>query len=137
MIAVRAKYLTALVFAATGCGGTGATDAALEPLPEGARFRAIPGMYSVWWQQVEQCAGQKQDFAKVSWYYVPGTGFFDYGSSEGLSGIWLPGRNAITIAEFALDDALIVRHEELHAILRRSDHPAQFFVEKCGDLVSH
>jgi hypothetical protein len=119
------------------CGGAGDVAAPHEPLPEGAVFIAVPGSYGTWWTEVEHCSGVTRPMSKVSWYYVPGAGFFSYGSISNLTGMWQPGRNAIILAEFARQDGMTVRHEELHAILRRTDHPSEYFVDKCGALVTH
>lgn len=32
--------------------------------------------------------------------------------------------------------AAYVRHEALHAILRSLDHPREFFVERCGNVIN-
>jgi len=138
---VRARLLATLLIA-TACGasegGPTVVDTPLEPLPD----QAIPippaqqGLYQFWWHQVEQCAGTTRPFIHVKWFYVPGPGFFNYQSSSGLAGMWQPARNAIILAEFARNDEFVVRHEELHAILQRTDHPTEYFVDKCGPLVT-
>jgi len=123
----------ALLFLAMGCGS--ATD--LPPLPDRAVPMGAPPIYETWWHEVELCSGKTGDFAAVSWYYVPGPAGFTSGSGADLAGVWQPSRNAITLAEYAREDSLVVTHEELHAILHRTDHPAEYFVQKCGNLVAH
>jgi len=122
-----------LLFAALACGG----DTTIAPLPDRAVPQGAPAIYETWWHEVELCSGKTGDFSAVSWYYVPGPSTFGSGSGADLVGVWLPSRNAIILAEFAREDSLVVTHEELHAILRRTDHPAEYFVQKCGNLVAH
>jgi hypothetical protein len=122
-----------LLAAALACGG----DTPLAPLPDGAVLQGAPDIYGTWWHEVEQCSGKTGDFNAVSWYYVPGQYTFSSGTGADLVAVWLPSRNAIVLAEFAREDSLVVTHEELHAILRRTDHPAEYFVQKCGNLVAH
>jgi len=96
-----------------------------------------PAIYETWWHEVEQCSGKTGDFAAISWYYVPGLAGFRVGSSPDLVGIWQPQYHSITLAQYAREDSTVVTHEELHAILNRSDHPAEYFVQKCGSLIAH
>ena len=107
-----------------------------EPLPAGAVKLVPPPIYRTWWNQVEACAGRNSDFEAVSWYQVPGSTVFRAGSTPNLDGYWQPYHSSITLAGLKLNDSLLVRHEELHAILHRVDHPAEFFVQKCGPLVA-
>src|SRR6266571_2933145 len=117
----------ALVWLAAACGS--ATD--LQPLPAGAIPMGPPAIYETWWHEVEQCSGKTGDFAAISWYYVPGPAGFGIGSGADLVGIWQPQHHSITLAEYAREDSSVVTHEELHAILNRADHPAEYFVQKC------
>ena len=130
MIGVRAKAsaLMALVLA-------GACSSATDPLPRGALPLDPPAIYATWWEEVEGCAGKTADFAAVSWYYVPGEGGFSAGSKPDVVGVWRPAGNSITLAQYVVDNGLVVRHEMLHAILQRTDHPAEYFVDRCAVLV--
>jgi len=96
-----------------------------------------PAIYETWWHEVEQCSGKTGDFAAVSWYYVPGSAGFPSESGADVVGVWQPSRNAITLAEFARENSFVVAHEELHAILQTTDHPVEYFVQKCGNVVAH
>ena len=126
-------FLFALAIIGAGCGS--ATDPL--PLPTGAVPMGAPPIYETWWHEVEQCSGKTGDFAAIAWYYVPGPAGFGVGSGADLVGIWQPEHHSITLAEYAREDSLVVTHEELHAILHRTDHPAEYFVQKCGNLVAH
>lgn len=132
MISRRDHFLAgiSLVFAA-GCGS------ATDPLPKGAVPLDPPAIYSVYWQEIEQCSGETADFAATKWYYVPGDGGFPAGTSADVVGVWQPQSNSITLAQYVMGNPLVVRHEMLHAILKRTDHPSQYFVDACGLLVTH
>jgi hypothetical protein len=114
-----------------------ACSSATDPLPHGALPLDPPVVFTTWWEEVEGCSGQTADFSKVSWYYVPGDGGFSAGSSADVVGVWRPANNSITLAQYVIDNPLVVRHEMLHAILHRTDHPAEYFVDRCGVLVTY
>ena len=127
------------MFVAAGCvSGFVACGSATGPLPKGALpLDPPPVIYSVYWSEVEQCAGQNGDFAGTRFYYVPGDGGFPVGGSADVVGVWQPETNSITLAQYVMDNPLVVRHEMLHAILKRTDHPAQYFADQCAALVTH
>jgi hypothetical protein len=124
-------FSVALVFAAARCSSP--TDS----LPSGAVPLNPPAIYETWWHEVEQCSGKTGDFAAISWYYVPGQGDFTVGSNPDIVGVWQASHHSITLAQSVWENAEVVRHEELHAILQRGDHPAEYFVQKCGSIVAH
>jgi hypothetical protein len=123
--------VTASVAGIVACGST------TDPLPKGAVPLVPRVIYATYWSEVEQCSGETADFSAVKWYYVPGDGGFQSGTSADVVGVWEPGPNTITLAEYVIDNPLVVRHEMLHAVLKRVDHPAEYFVDRCGVLVSH
>ena len=119
------------MFAAAACGSS------TDPLPADAVPLSPPAIYETWWHEVEQCSGKTGDFAAISWYYVPGQGSFAVGSNPDVAGVWQPSHHSITLAQFVWENASVVRHEELHAILQRADHPPEYFQDKCGSIVAH
>jgi hypothetical protein len=123
-------FSAALVFAA-------ACSAPTDSLPSGAVPFAPPAIYATWWAEVEQCSGKTGDFEAISWYYVPGQGDFTVGSNPDVVGVWQAFNHSITLSQSVWENAEVVRHEELHAILQRGDHPAEYFVQKCGSIVAH
>ena len=132
-LARKTALALTLVSAFTRCASS--TDP--DPLPARAVAMGAPPIYETWWHEVEQCSGKTGDFAAISWYYVPGPGTFVVGSNPEIVGLWQESNNSITLAEFAREYAPVVRHEELHAILRRADHPLEYFQDKCGSIVAH
>src|SRR5438067_209289 len=105
--------------------GYGCSDP-LAPLPSGAVPFTPPLAYLAWWEEVEQCSGKIGDYSSVSWYEVPDSARFTVGNDHFFIGYWQPGRNSITLAGLRVNDSLVVRHEELHAILNTADHPALY-----------
>ena len=124
-------FSAALVFAAARCSSP------TDPLPTGAVSFGPPAIYETWWHQVEQCSGKTGEYAAISWYYVPGQGDFSVGSNPDIVGVWQASHHSITLAQSVWEIAEVVRHEELHAILQRGDHPAEYFVQKGGSIFAH
>jgi len=111
-------------------------ESTLEPaLPVGAVPFDPPADYGVWWNEVEACSGLKGDFRSVQWYEMPGSTAFEYGGVRNIQGRWSPQGNTITLAERLMSDSMLVRHEELHALLHSGEHPALYFGTRCGALV--
>ena len=108
-------------------------------LPAGARPLPRPDVYEAWWQMVEACSGKQGDLARVSWYRVPpgdADGGFEI-DGESYAGYWYgsgAGDRIALVAGRELDGH-VVRHEMLHALLRRGDHARAAFVEGCGGVV--
>lgn len=72
---------------------------------------------------------------RVGWFEVVGVASFPNKATT-LSGLWLPATNSIVFGELSTDSAMIVRHEMLHALLQRGDHPAEYFQRRCLGVVS-
>jgi hypothetical protein len=90
--------------------------------------------FRAWWQIVEECSGQKRSFDGVSWYRVaPGQLSIRGGSAAGA---WFARGNRVVFTESYLDQAPLVRHEMLHAVLQTGSHPPQYFQGKCGAEVA-
>lgn len=98
---------------------------------------APPAVFAVWWREVEACSGVTGDLSRVDWYVVPcadgETGFRCDVTPDGLcAGEWhsphmvrLAGPNSI-FPDGYVDDEYTVKHEMLHDLLGRADHPDEF-----------
>jgi hypothetical protein len=95
---------------------------ATEPLP----------IFREWWKLVEACAGRTGDFTTIHWYTTRGSPLVLDGQQ--YNGYWFGDGNRIVIAN--LHDGQTVRHEMLHAILQRGDHPLDAFAGTCDGVVS-
>lgn len=101
--------------------------------PGGAEPIIPPAVYRDWWVWTQACAGVDRDFDAVSWYAVPGVASLP--GENGAMGAWFPQGNRIVIAEAALLNGAIVRHEMLHAITH-AGHSREHFVGRCGGVVA-
>ncbi|MDP1857906.1 MAG: hypothetical protein Q8K82_04510 [Gemmatimonadaceae bacterium] len=113
----------------TSCRGS------TEPLalpPGSFQFQPEP-VFRAWWAQMEACSGRKASFDAVTWYAIPGdTPFRVPGHDYDVVGYWDPADNRIVLLQFLPDRrASYIRHEALHAIIRRVDHPDEYFVRRC------
>lgn len=100
-----------------------------EALPLGATPLEPLAPYRTWWQLVESCSGLSGSFDAVNWYVAAVMDPNDLS----VDAIWLPETNDIVLRDPT--NGSLVRHEMLHALLRRGGHPAEYFGEKCASLV--
>jgi hypothetical protein len=115
-------------------GGVTGCDmlAPAEPLPAGATIFRPPPAYLAWWAETEACSGRTGRVEEIVWYVVPGAA--EFMTPDGVEvGRW--SRNTagtrIVLAGDYQSHELVVRHEMLHALLDREDHPALYFVTRC------
>lgn len=106
----------------------------LPELPAGSRAFTPPADYASWWRDTENCAGLDGDLTRVSWFEVPGRTSFVYASAQ-YDGYWWNGVHWILLAGDKVANPLIVRHEMLHELLGRGDHPAEYFQRRCAGVV--
>lgn len=104
-----------------------------DPLPENAVRFAPPAVYSRWWVMTEACSGYTHDLAEVGWYKVPGPQFTHNGQDVG--GYYNLQNNQIVLAEDYVESGELVRHEMLHALLRKRGHPRTQFLGACASRV--
>src|SRR5262245_2340092 len=124
------------LLAITICGGVACHDS-LAPLPPDAREFVPESVYRQWWAQMEQCSGLRARFDDVRWYIVPGEEpFAAPGIRYPVLGYWDRRGNRIVLLEFLPNQrAPVIRHEALHAILGRTDHPPLYFEQLCGETI--
>lgn len=94
----------------------------LEPLPS----------YRTWWSLVERCATLDASFDEVRWYVATRVNLWD----PTVKAVWLEDGNRIVLGKDVVTDGRVVRHEILHALLRRSGHPPEYFAGACAALVA-
>ncbi|MGH7676990.1 MAG: hypothetical protein ACRENU_00905 [Gemmatimonadaceae bacterium] len=90
--------------------------------------------YSLWWSVTEQCSGVSGVRGVVSWFVVPGASTFLVAGRE-YHGFWFPETKSLVIAEQALLEGDLVRHEMLHALVG-TGHDRGYFVEACDGVVA-
>ena len=130
---VRALAALAVVVLAGGCRE--GLIVAPPDLPQTAEAFTAPDEYSSWWQATETCAGLTGNMSRVHWFVVPSTQSFYYRGTL-YDGYWWDDYHWITLASAKVDDGGIVRHEMLHDLLGRGDHPPEFFQSRCGTVVT-
>ena len=116
-----------------------ARDLPLTPLtppelPATAEALTPPAAYADWWRATEDCAGLHGDLSRITWFVVPGRTSFTYGAAQ-YDGYWWNGVHWILLAGEKVENPLVVRHEMLHELLGRGDHPAEYFQGRCAALV--
>jgi len=103
-------------------------------LPPGAESLTPLASYADWWHATEECAGLRGNMSRITWFVVPGHTSFVYRDGQ-YDGYWWDQVHWILLAGEKVNDAMIVRHEMLHELLGRGDHPAQYFQQRCAALV--
>jgi hypothetical protein len=102
-------------------------------LPAGAHAFTAPPIYERWWAMTSECSGTSTAMADVKFFVVPGASLF-WLEGNVVNGYWSREGNRIVLAEGAIDDGAVVRHEMLHAQQRDGRH-TRSFVERCGGIV--
>jgi hypothetical protein len=103
--------------------------------PQGAVAMSPPAVYEQWWQRVVSCAGvSRTSYSAIRWYVVPGVTSFADPARQGHRdhGLWvdaMPPR--IYLAEGVSQQDRHVRHEMMHAALRRTTHDPDYFGPRC------
>ena len=104
------------------------------PLPDGAARFDPPPAYQLWWAMTQQCSARPGALASINWYVVPGAHSLEV-EGKRVDGYWTSAGNTIVLAEDAMMDPSLVRHEMLHALARVTAHPRDYFLGRCGGVV--
>lgn len=96
--------------------------------PAGSEPWQPPAVYQEWWAKTEACSGLSGNFDRVEWMVVPGPSFRC--SSGDCVGHWDPGHKIFLAADWT-EHEMVVRHEMLHDLMRRSGHPSPPFGHGC------
>jgi hypothetical protein len=130
----RLAFLALLLLA--GC----ATQPDFDPIislevteftPASQPFGFVTTGYAGDWSAMEACSGLTGNLADVRFYVVTDPTVTTIITPWGQAGaVYLVGRHAVLFTRHTITDAGTVRHEMLHALLRRGGHPAVF--DRCG-----
>ena len=96
--------------------------------PAGSQSWEPPSVYREWWAATEACSGLRGSFDRVEWMIVPGESF-ECASGQCV-GHWHPDQRIFLASDWT-DHEMVVRHEMLHALMRRSGHPNPPFGNGC------
>jgi len=106
-----------------------------EPvLPKDAQQFSPPFVYSTWWNMTQACSQIAGSLNSVTWYTTDEI-VHDLSSGEVIAGYWVAGSNRIVLNSSVKMDGGIVRHEMLHALIKRSGHPRSEFLGNCAGTV--
>lgn len=130
---LRALCAAAAVALSIGCRAE-AIVAPPPDLPASAQPLTPLQTYAGWWADVERCAGLTADLSRVQWFVVPNADSFNYRGTY-YDGYWWSRVHWITLADTKIENAALVRHEMLHDLLGRGDHPALYFQQRCATIV--
>lgn len=126
--------VAALTLLALACRGNDPTSSTGAALPRDTlALGPLPVEYDAWWRVTEACADLQGDLTAVRWYTTPGDGL-RVGATT-FDAYWFAAGNTIVVARPYVRDGPVVRHEMLHALLRRGDHPAAYFQGRCARVV--
>jgi hypothetical protein len=117
--------LAVLAVSLLGCGSSTA------PMDDGTQRLDAPGIYRTWYAQVETCSGLTGDYDALVLRWTKGA--ITVGT-DAYSGYWKP-KHTIVIQETWIYNETLVKHEFLHDLLQRGDHPPEYFNGVCGDLI--
>ena len=123
---MRRTSLAAVITIVAVTGGCREASVLAPELPPAAEPLAPLAVYADWWRATEECSGQAGALSRVQWFVVRGGDSFAYRGVR-YDGYWWNGVHWITLAEARVQDAAIVRHEMLHDLIGRGDHPAEYF----------
>lgn len=93
---------------------------------------AAPASFREWYKEIEACSGIRGDFDAIRFYTMKDI------TVDGVpyNGYWNEVGNTIVLRTDMLERPRVVKHEEMHALLRTTKHPTEFFNGVCGDLLT-
>ena len=85
---------------------------------------------------VESCSGLQGSLSALQWYGAPGPLRNPGDGAESVNGYWSAASNRIVLDLNDTINGEVVRHEMLHALIRKRGHPRSAFLESCGGVVA-
>lgn len=84
------------------------------------------------WYEVQLCSGLRGDLGDVH-FFLAVDGIQKDGVT--LGGYWRRAGNEIYLIPPYHEDSKTIKHEMMHALLQRGDHPDEYFNGVCGKLI--
>lgn len=113
------RYAIVGLFLLAACGDS--------PMGPNATPFDPPAIYRSWWVELEACSGLSGS--------IDGVRFYSAASLGGELGHWYQDGNRIYLLESRTETEFAVKHEMMHALLQRGDHPPEYFAaDRCGSL---
>ena len=126
----RTSFVVATLLAINAC-----ITGVVEMPPDTTAF-SPPPVYATWWAMVESCSGLSRPPSEIAWYVVPGNTVTLRGVDADGAFIADARGPHIVLTSRARDDGVLVRHEMLHALLRKPAHPRAQFLGRCAGEVN-
>jgi hypothetical protein len=115
--------------------GLAACEGLVIPLPFDAEEFSPPAVYSTWWKMTEACSGNTGSLGAITWFRTA-EALRDPRTGDPIVGFWTSGSNRIVLRTDAVLEGGAVRHEMLHALLRKPGHARNQFLGKCAGMVN-
>jgi hypothetical protein len=130
---IRALVLAVVAIALVGIA---ACESIVGPpaLPADAEQFSPPAVYSTWWEMTRACSGQTGSLDAVTWFKTSEV-LHDPRTGQVIIGYFTSAGNRIVLTAGSILDGEAVRHEMLHALLRKPGHPRDQFLGKCAGTV--
>jgi hypothetical protein len=103
--------------------------------PSDAEEFSPPAVYSTWWKMTEACSGMTGSLGAITWFRTS-QALHAFPSGDPIGGYWSPVANRIVLTNDIVLDGGSVRHEMLHALVRKGGHPRNQFLGKCLGTVA-
>lgn len=132
----RLRPAVAVLTLVTTPVGLSGCDHIVDPkLPADAEQFTPPPVYSTWWKMTQACSSLSGSLGAVTWYKTDQI-VHDVHTGDVIAGYWTAASNSIVLTGSVMLDGEIVRHEMLHALVRKAGHPRDQFLGKCAGTVS-
>jgi hypothetical protein len=110
-----------------GCSSTTAPT-----VGDGIQRLDAPAIYRTWYSEVKACSGLTGNYDALTLRTATNIAV----GNDVFSGYWTPPHTiTIRFETVWLYDETLIKHEFLHDVLQRGDHPAQYFNGVCGNLL--
>jgi hypothetical protein len=132
----RACVVRTLLIAQTVAGvlGLAACDrivGLIDPMfPSDAEEFSPPAVYSTWWNMTQACSGMTGSLGDITWFKT-NQALHDPRTGDPVGGYWHSVTNRIVLTKALMLEGGAVRHEMLHALVRKGGHPRNQFLGKC------
>lgn len=130
---VRLVAVVALILGLSACDRLlGIVD---PMFPSDAQQFSPPAVYSTWWKMTQACSGLTGSLDAVTWFKTDQS-LRNSENGESIGGYWNSFTNTIVLTTTSMLHGSTVRHEMLHALVRKSGHPRNQFLGKCEGTVN-
>lgn len=103
--------------------------------PSDAEEFSPPAVYATWWKMTEACSGMTGSLGAITWFKT-NQALHNFPSGDPIGGYWSSFGNRIVLTNDIVLDGRSVRHEMLHALVRKGGHPRNQFLGNCLGTVA-